>query len=191
MELCDLPRELSALVPRTQCLAKKRCTASGTRTPHTCCADAAADAASGPAKPEAALQEVVVTGIRANLEKSLQDKKLAPVVMDVIDSTELGRFPDADVADSLAHLDCTMDRSYEAFSHTIMVGLIGSVWINPRDLPPLLYHGGVYTQMETAAERAERFHALPITARGDDPFGAQMPGNLDRQSACRAGCAVD
>jgi 3-hydroxy-9,10-secoandrosta-1,3,5(10)-triene-9,17-dione monooxygenase reductase component len=62
------------------------------------------------------------------------------------------------LADSLAHLDCSMDRSYEAFSHTIMIGLIRSVWINPRDLPPLLYHGGVYTQMETPAERAERFH---------------------------------
>ena len=62
------------------------------------------------------------------------------------------------LADSLAHLDCTMDRSFEAFSHTILVGLIGSVWINPRDQPPLLYHGGVYTQMETPAERAERFH---------------------------------
>jgi flavin reductase (DIM6/NTAB) family NADH-FMN oxidoreductase RutF len=60
--------------------------------------------------------------------------------------------------DSLAHLDCTMDRSFEAFSHTILVGLIGSVWINPRDQPPLLYHGGVYTQMESPAERAERFH---------------------------------
>ena len=62
------------------------------------------------------------------------------------------------LADSLAHLDCTMDRSFEAFSHTILVGLIGSVWINPRDQPPLLYHGGVYTQMESPAERAERFH---------------------------------
>ena len=62
------------------------------------------------------------------------------------------------LVDSLAHLDCTMDRSFEAFSHTILVGLIGSVWINPRDQPPLLYHGGVYTQMETPAERAERFH---------------------------------
>jgi flavin reductase (DIM6/NTAB) family NADH-FMN oxidoreductase RutF len=62
------------------------------------------------------------------------------------------------LVDSLAHLDCSMDRSYEAFSHTIMVGLIRSVSINPRDLPPLLYHGGVYTQMETSAERAERFH---------------------------------
>jgi len=62
------------------------------------------------------------------------------------------------LADSLAHLDCVMDRSYEAFSHTIMVGVIEAVWINPREAPPLLFHGGVYTQMESAVERAERFH---------------------------------
>jgi flavin reductase (DIM6/NTAB) family NADH-FMN oxidoreductase RutF len=62
------------------------------------------------------------------------------------------------LVDSLSHLDCVMDRSYEAFSHTIMIGLIQSVWINPHDAPPLLYHGGVYTQMESAVERAERFH---------------------------------
>jgi flavin reductase (DIM6/NTAB) family NADH-FMN oxidoreductase RutF len=62
------------------------------------------------------------------------------------------------LADSLAHLDCTMDRSFDAFSHTIMVGLIQAVWINPHDAPPLIYHGGAYTQMESAVERAERFH---------------------------------
>ena len=50
------------------------------------------------------LEEVVVTGMRANLEKSLDAKRTAPVVLDSIDSTELGRFPDADVADSLEHL---------------------------------------------------------------------------------------
>ncbi len=50
------------------------------------------------------LEEVVVTGLRASLEKSLEVKKNASVVLDSINATELGRFPDADVADSLAHL---------------------------------------------------------------------------------------
>ncbi len=50
------------------------------------------------------LQEVVVTGLRASMEKSLDIKKDAPVVLDSINATELGRFPDADVADSLEHL---------------------------------------------------------------------------------------
>jgi iron complex outermembrane receptor protein len=63
--------------------------------------DATADT-STPRKDQ--LEEVVVTGIRANLEKALDTKRNAPVVLDSIDSTELGRFPDADVADSLEHL---------------------------------------------------------------------------------------
>lgn len=50
------------------------------------------------------LSEVVVYGEGANLEKALDTKEFAPVMLDSIDSTQLGRFPDADVADSLEHL---------------------------------------------------------------------------------------
>jgi hypothetical protein len=51
-----------------------------------------------------------------------------------------------------------LDRSYEAFSHTIMVGVIDAVWINPLESPPLLYHGGIYRPLESEVERDERFH---------------------------------
>ena len=54
--------------------------------------------------PGPALEEIVVTGLRASLEKSLDIKKNATVVLDSINAEELGRFPDADVADSLEHL---------------------------------------------------------------------------------------
>ncbi|MBS0380400.1 MAG: TonB-dependent receptor [Proteobacteria bacterium] len=77
-------------------------TAADTATDATA-ADTGATAATKPPKQDE-LEEVVVTGIRANLEKALESKKNATVVMDSIDSTELGRFPDADVADSLEHL---------------------------------------------------------------------------------------
>jgi len=50
------------------------------------------------------LEEIVVTGLRASLEKSLDIKRNATVVLDSINAEELGRFPDADVADSLQHL---------------------------------------------------------------------------------------
>ena len=50
------------------------------------------------------LTTVVVTGIRASLEKSLEIKKNSPVIVDSINATELGRFPDDDVADSLSHV---------------------------------------------------------------------------------------
>ena len=59
---------------------------------------------------------------------------------------------------ALAHLELRIDRTYEAYSHTMFLGLIQSVWLNPVDAPPLLYHGGTYGQLETAAERTERFH---------------------------------
>ena len=63
----------------------------------------AADPSSGSTSADQ-LNEVVVTGIRADLEKALDTKEFAPVMLDSIDSTQLGRFPDADVADSLEHL---------------------------------------------------------------------------------------
>jgi TonB-dependent receptor len=50
------------------------------------------------------LGEIIVTGIRASLEKSIEIKKNAPVILDSINATELGRFPDDDVADSLSHI---------------------------------------------------------------------------------------
>lgn len=56
-------------------------------------------------KPEAeTLERVEVTGTRASLQKSLSLKRNAAVVQDSISATELGRFPDNNVADSLSHI---------------------------------------------------------------------------------------
>ena len=63
-----------------------------------------ASATQQPRSDATELEEVVVVGYRASLEKSLDIKKSASIVLDSINATELGRFPDADVADSLAHL---------------------------------------------------------------------------------------
>src|SRR5467141_364761 len=49
----------------------------------------------------APLQEVVVTGIRASLEKSLEQKRAADSVEDVITSEDVGKMPDKNIADSL------------------------------------------------------------------------------------------
>src|SRR6185369_11210420 len=71
----------------------------------------AANAADAPATPDAPasqppqqLEEVVVTGLHKSFESSLEDKKNSFVVQDSINAEELGRFPDADVADSLQHI---------------------------------------------------------------------------------------
>ena len=50
------------------------------------------------------LEAIVVTGLRASLEKSLEIKQSADIVLDSINALELGRFPDDDVADSLRHI---------------------------------------------------------------------------------------
>ena len=60
--------------------------------------------ANSPADSQEPLQEIIVTGMKASLEKSLDDKKNSAIIQDSIDSEELGRFPDSDVADSLQHL---------------------------------------------------------------------------------------
>jgi len=47
------------------------------------------------------LEEVVVHGIRASLEKSLNQKRFDDAIVDSISSEELGKFPDTNVAESL------------------------------------------------------------------------------------------
>ena len=50
------------------------------------------------------VEQVVVTGTRASLQQSLALKRNSAVVQDSISATELGRFPDNNVADSLSHI---------------------------------------------------------------------------------------
>ena len=52
---------------------------------------------------------------------------------------------------ALAHLECEVATSFEVYSHTVFLGLIHRAWVNPVDAPPLLYHGGSYSQLESAA----------------------------------------
>jgi flavin reductase (DIM6/NTAB) family NADH-FMN oxidoreductase RutF len=62
------------------------------------------------------------------------------------------------LASALAHLECAVEASYEAHSHSLFVGRIERVWLNPVESPPLLYHGGAYGQLESIAELSERLH---------------------------------
>ncbi len=61
---------------------------------------------------ELTLDEIVVTGVRGSLTKSIRTKRNANIVLESINATELGRFPDSDVADSLSHLNgITINRT--------------------------------------------------------------------------------
>lgn len=50
------------------------------------------------------LEEIIVVGVRASLEQSRDIKRDAAIVQDSIVAEDLGRFPDANVADSLSHV---------------------------------------------------------------------------------------
>jgi iron complex outermembrane receptor protein len=68
---------------------------------------AADDAPATPAsdRPEApTLQEVVVTGIRASLQKSMDIKQQAVGVVDAISAEDIGQFPDASIGEALARI---------------------------------------------------------------------------------------
>src|SRR5215469_10126476 len=50
------------------------------------------------------LEEVVVTGYRASLQQSLETKREANVVEDVLTAEDVGKFPDKNVAEALQRL---------------------------------------------------------------------------------------
>jgi iron complex outermembrane recepter protein len=65
----------------------------------------AAGAASAQATSSATtVDEVVVTGLRESLKKSIQVKREANAVIDVITADGVGKFPDRNVAEALAHV---------------------------------------------------------------------------------------
>ncbi|MDQ2076405.1 TonB-dependent receptor [Marinimicrobium sp. ABcell2] len=56
------------------------------------------------AQDEPVLEEVVVTGIRASLARSVDIKRNAGSVVDAITATDIGKLPDATIADSLQRI---------------------------------------------------------------------------------------
>lgn len=57
-----------------------------------------------PASSANQLQEIVVTGIRGSLQRSLQLKKESLGVVDAMTAEQIGQFPDADIGDAVARL---------------------------------------------------------------------------------------
>ena len=51
------------------------------------------------------------------------------------------------LAKSVVHVDCTIETALDAFTHTIVVGRIRSIWVNPDMPDPLLYHDGAYARL--------------------------------------------
>ncbi len=75
--------------------------------PNTYAADAPTPAGPSPATSDqgpANMEEVVVTGIRRSLQESLDAKRDAVSVSDVVSAEDIGKMPDKNIADSLARV---------------------------------------------------------------------------------------
>jgi iron complex outermembrane receptor protein len=107
---------------------------------------------SQPAKPSTGtdghgsdVQEVVVTGIRASLERAMDIKRDADVVVDSISAEDLGKFPDANVAESLQRITgVSIDRNQVGEGQTVTIRGFGptfnTVLVDGRQLPTQTGH---------------------------------------------------
>ncbi|MFT4077420.1 MAG: TonB-dependent receptor [Asticcacaulis sp.] len=91
------------------------------------------------AEASATPTEIVVVGVRGSLARSLNIKRKSGVIVDSINATELGRFPDNDVADSLSHITgITINRTTGGEGQYVSVRGLGAqyniVTLNDRIL---------------------------------------------------------
>lgn len=85
---------------------------------------AVAAAAPAFAQDSNAVEEVVVTGIRASLLQSIESKRRADAIIDVVTAEDVGKFPSANVAEALTIVPgVTVDR---AFGQGEKVSILGT-----------------------------------------------------------------
>jgi TonB-dependent receptor len=89
-------------------------------------AHAQAQAPASPAQQPAEVEEIVVTGYRASLEKSLEIKKAAAGIVDAITAEDIGKFPDLNLSESLQRVPgVTLDRNANGEGQTINLRGLG------------------------------------------------------------------
>ena len=98
-------------------------------------APARAQPTAPPPPPPAAAQTVEITGIRASLEKSLETKRAAAALIEVVTAEDVGKMPDKNLADSLQRLSTIAVRTdYDEAEKVSMRGM------NP-DMSLILFNG--------------------------------------------------
>ena len=85
----------------------------------------ATNAAAQDGQPEATtVDEVIVTGIRASLQQSLETKREANAIVDVVTAEDVGKFPSSNVAEAITIIPgVTIDR---AFGQGEKVSILGT-----------------------------------------------------------------
>jgi TonB-dependent receptor len=92
------------------------------------------------------VEEVVVTGIRASLERAMDTKRNSAGVVDAINAEDMGKFPDTNLAESLQRITgVSIDRTNGEGSRITVRGFgpdYNMVTLNGRTLPTGSAYGG-------------------------------------------------
>ena len=120
------------------------------------------------------LEEIVVTGIRSSLTRSMDIKRESLGVVDAISAEDIGKFPDANLAESLQRITgVSIDRQRGEGSRVTVRGFgpeFNLVTINGRQMPT---HNGVTRSFDFADLASEGVAGVQVfkTGRADVPSG--------------------
>jgi TonB-dependent receptor len=126
------------------------------------------------AAPVEELEEIVVTGIRSSLTRSMDIKRDALGVVDAISAEDIGKFPDANLAESLQRITgVSIDRQRGEGSQVTVRGFgpeFNLVTINGRQMPT---HNGTSRSFNFADLASEGVAGVEVykTGRADVPSG--------------------
>lgn len=132
------------------------------------------------AASEEAMEEVVVTGIRSSLERSMDLKRDAAGVVDAISAEDIGDFPDSNLAESLQRITgVTVDRERGEGARVTVRGFGPSfnlVLLNGRQMPTATdpdFEGGTGRSFDFGNLASEGISAVEVykSGRADVPTG--------------------
>lgn len=108
---------------------------------------------------EEAGEEIVVSGIRGSLQRSINVKREAPSVVDAISSEDVGKFPDINVAESVQRISGVQINRNRGEGQTVNIRGLPSTFtlatLNGRSIPNALSNG------DQIATRSFDFQILP------------------------------
>lgn len=157
-------------------------------------------ATSRAATPDTAIEEVVITGIRASLGRALDKKRDASTIIDSISSEELGKFPSRNVADALINIPgITVERTTGGEGQRITIRGLGGDFnittLNDRilatedsgrefayDVLPSEMIAGTDVYKAVQAERIEGSIGGVVNLRSARPFdykGLHVAGSIE------------
>ena len=131
-------------------------------------------AAESTQEDQALLEEIVVTGIRGSIKRSMDIKRDAQGVVDAISAEELGKFPDANLAESLQRITgVSISRQRGEGSQVTVRGFgpeYNLVTLNGRQMPT---HYGTSRSFDFGDLASEGVAGVQVykTGRADVPTG--------------------